>query len=264
MARSRKPSVSLRTFEPLCNYVKRSYAIHQIAQATIFGMELAIETDERLTHEKRRALAARDWRAVFPLMEWDGMVELSQTQAREGFSLVYEQATIGLVGALEVTISDFARLWLRDHPAARETEQVRQIVVPISEYENMSRDERAAYLRSELQVRLQSSRSGVRAKPGIEPHQRLLGATGLQVPVEPAMTRDIMEMCACRNQLVHHGGKVDRAFIELCPWLQARLGRRIRLSSEQWDRFFNSTEDYVEAVFYAAADAAGVDYAWEQ
>src|SRR5688500_6846188 len=122
----------------------------------------------------------------------------------------------------------------------------------------MSRGAKVDALLAELEKSLQSSGSGQKARPGVEPHQRLLGALDLAPVVPQKVGDEINELFAVRNQLLHHGGRIDAKFLQLCPQFRTPQRRRLTVNADTFYPYLSAASDYVDVVSTHASAIAGL------
>jgi hypothetical protein len=166
--------------------------------------------------------------------------QIAKAEAELGHPLLHAQAVILLWGGLEALLSDFLAQWLAKKPEARSLQAVQSLKVGFAEYEALASDDRAAYLLERLEEKLGSRRAG-----GIERFEVLFRTFGMGSPIDAQVARDLLELSAVRNLLVHRRGVVDARFRQQCPWVAWTQGSSMLLSHDDYHRYFDAVDLYV-------------------
>jgi hypothetical protein len=75
-----------------------------------------------------------------------------------------------------------------------------------------------------------------------------LDAIGFTGTISETLRRDLVEVYATRNVLVHNAGVADGKFLEACPWIGYVLGDEIKVTPEIYSRFCNAFCTYSASV----------------
>ena len=177
---------------------------------------------------------------------------LAQSEVDKGFATIFAQAIIVAWGALETAVRDFLVRWLATFPSARQSPAVSKIRIRFGDYEALSPGERMEYLLSELEREL-----GAPLQPGVGRFESLLSALSIGGPVDPVLRRDLLELAATRNVLVHRAGVADERFVALCPWLGLQAGAEVRVSQEQYHRHLGAVYRYAGVIVRRAKTVGG-------
>lgn len=247
-----------RTLQPLEDFGSALGELDLTLETSITGYGFLADQDEYFTNERWKEMIQRSGEHPLNFFHFDLAMEHASEQARRGFPILYAQAVIGLTSALEIAVRDFVYAWIRDHDAAWTTDAVSQLTIPLAQFARLNRPERAALLLDQLELRLRSSGSGQRARPGVEPHLRLLSAVGLTISPPVEVTAAINELVAIRNQLVHHAGRTTRRFLQLCPDFASKRQKVIRVNHLMWVTYYCAASDFVDLVEEAAISEAGI------
>jgi len=86
---------------------------------------------------------------------------------------------------------------------AQRTENVARIRVPVGEYERLDGEDRMRYL------------------------------LGIAPAVDDEIRRDLYELAAIRNAIVHRAKLADSRLLSLCPWLPYKDGDALNVSRDQ-------------------------------
>lgn len=187
----------------------------------------------------------------------DLAMEQTAEQAKKGFPLFLGMSAISIASILESTVHDFARRWLRDHRPSWEVDAVRRIELSATAFAAMSHADRSETLFNQLEQSLRGPSYGRTIRPGVEPHQRLLGVLGIAPELDGDVTAGINELVAVRNQLLHHGGRITPRFATLCPRL-AKRNTKVTVSHDMFALYISTTREYLERVLRAAATVANI------
>ena len=163
------------------------------------------------------------------------------------FPLLHSAATVLLWGALEAAFRDFIVRWLGKYPAARQAPELKRVRVSIAEYESLQGEDRMRYLAGILEKELAAT-----LRPGVGRFDCILKLFGIRPTVSEAIRRDLHEMAAVRNVIVHRAGVADERLVELCPWLQLAVGQHVKVSANDFERFVVAASEYAAAVILSS------------
>lgn len=168
-------------------------------------------------------------------------------QVATDYPLLHGSATVLLWGALEAAVRDFAVRVLERFPAIRTGESFRGFKIRVADYEALDTQDRMRFLLEMLE-----RETGAPLKPGIGRFDVILQALGVSPRISSAVRRDLAEMAATRNILVHRASIVDARFIALCPDLGLCVGDKIRVSGPQFHRYEAAVLEFMRDVVVAA------------
>lgn len=173
--------------------------------------------------------------------------EMAKEEVESDFPLLHNAAMVLLWGALEAAIRDFLIRWLTKYPIARQVPDLKKIRVHVVDYESLEGEDRMRYLLGVLEREFAAS-----LKPGVGRFDCLLKPFDISANIKDATRRDLNELAAIRNVIVHRAGIADKRLLELCPWLGLQEGQPVHVSSDSFFRLLNSTGEYVAAIIVSA------------
>lgn len=176
----------------------------------------------------------------FELAQAERNAKIALAEAEAGHPLLHAQAVVILWGGLEALLLDFLATWLINKPESRTLEPVKNLKIGFGEYEGLPPEDRAAYLLERLEDKLGSRRAG-----GVERFEALFRLFGMSSEVDERIVRDLLELSAIRNLLVHKRGIVDVRFRNQCPWTVWEVGSQIAVSYDDYRRYFDAVDLYV-------------------
>jgi hypothetical protein len=176
--------------------------------------------------------------------------DFAQREVSTGFPVLHAQAVIALWVLLEDLVRTFLATWLRNEPRAKEVDAVRKLKVSLTHYEAMDEEERCFYL-VELLERDAAPRHG------IERFECLLRLFALSGPFHEGPRRNLYELYHVRNLLVHRAGRVDRKFVNACPWLGLAPGQTYVVDHASCHRYQASTLEYITEIIYRVREHFG-------
>ena len=97
---------------------------------------------------------------------------------------------------------------------------------------------------------------GASLRPGAGRFDCLLKPFGIAPKIEDAERRDLNEMAAIRNVIVHRASIVDGRLLELCPWLGLREGQLVHVTHDTFNRFLGAASNYAAAIIESAQDVS--------
>jgi hypothetical protein len=163
------------------------------------------------------------------------------------FPLIHSAATVLLWGALEAAVRDFLVRWLVKYPDARKAPDLARIRVQVGDYEVLEGESRMRYLLNLLEREI-----GATLKPGAGRFDSLLKPFNIDPRLDDKLRRDLNEMAAVRNVIVHRAGIVDQRLLQLCPWLSYKLNDPIRVHRSDVIRYLESASNYAAALIESA------------
>jgi hypothetical protein len=64
--------------------------------------------------------------------------------------------------------------------------------------------------------------------------------------------RDLVELCAVRNVIVHRAGIVDKALRQQCPWFTSEVGEHIRVGQRRFQAYVAAASELAASIIVAA------------
>jgi len=174
------------------------------------------------------------------LDETNMLAEFAKTEVENQFPVLHAHTVIALWGSLETLVFDLATTWITNKPSVLKKEQFSKIKVSLSEYSNLRKAERIAFLVKEISRSLNAD-----FKLGVNKFETILETLDLSGPVEDEVKRTLFEMSQVRNVLVHRSGIVDRRFREACPCYPTKLGEKIQIDHKKYKRYMDAIEEYI-------------------
>lgn len=166
--------------------------------------------------------------------------ELAQSEIDNDFPLLHEQATVAMWGSLEALIRGFLASWLQNNPEAWRAEGLKKLKVRLGEYETLDPSVRCLWV-----VDLLDNEISGPLRTGVTRFECLLHQFGLDGSVDETQSRSLFELSQVRNAIVHNRGRADRRLIESCPWLDLKLGDKVRVSHQMWTGHSAAVAQYV-------------------
>jgi hypothetical protein len=172
----------------------------------------------------------------------------AQDQQEQGFPQLWAFAAIRLWGILEVALDDLAVGRLRSMSPETATQVVSGIRGPLLEFASASPDDQADILTAELKRETKAS-----LQRGLARFEVVLSALNLGGGAHESVRRTLLELQAVRNNLTHRSATIDKRLAAQCPWLDLRIGEKLRLTPRHFQRY------RVAASWYLAELARRVD-----
>lgn len=177
--------------------------------------------------------------------------DLAAREVASDMPLIHSSAAVLIWGALEAAFRDFLVRWLATYPSARLVPEFSNIRVRLTEYESFSGEDKMRYLVGILERELAAA-----LKPGVGRFECLLKPFGIHPNITPEQRRDISELAAVRNVIVHRAGIADTRFLELCPWLNQKLETPVVVGRETFLRYVDATSKYAASLIESARSAS--------
>ena len=90
--------------------------------------------------------------------------------------------------------------------------------------------------------------TGFGPNQGVDGFERVLGCIGLSGEVDQEIKKVLWEMNHVRNVIVHRNSLADRRLIEACPWLDLKIGDKVRVSHKDLGRYQEALGEYLIAI----------------
>ncbi len=161
--------------------------------------------------------------------------EFAQIEVDNDFPLLHEQATVALWASLEALVRSFVAAWIDNNHEAMSAQEIQNIKVKIGEYESLSKDEKSLWIVDQLD----RSVSGA-LKYGINRFESLLKPFGLDGEFDSDHTKTLFELSQIRNLIVHRSGICDSKALSACPWIDEKIGERVKIPYARWSEYNNS------------------------
>ena len=176
---------------------------------------------------------------------------LARAEVAADLPILHSAAAVLIWGALEAAFRDFLVRWLARHPESLTVPELKSIRVRVAEYESFQGEDRMRFLVGVLERELAAT-----LKPGAGRFACLLKPFGIVPIASEDVRRDLSELAAVRNVIVHRAGIADARILELCPWLGLKLGDAVAVNHIAFERFARAASEYAAAIVISATAAA--------
>lgn len=171
---------------------------------------------------------------------------LALAEIKSDMPLLHGAAVVLIWGSLEAAIRDFLVRWMARNPSARLVPELRNVRVRVAEYESFDGEDRMRYLVSVLEREL-----GASLKPGAGRFDCLLQVFGFRPQISDEQRRNLNELAAVRNVIVHRAGIADDRLLTLCPWLPAKVGDVVLVDGAAFGRYVHAASEYAAEILHA-------------
>jgi hypothetical protein len=168
---------------------------------------------------------------------------MAKSECHEGFPILHSHALISIWGALEVLIDDLVLSILLNVPNVLNEAIFAKVKIPLAKFETLERNERMTLLVDELKRELKTA-----FKPAVVGFEVVLGQFGLSGQLDDNLKRTLMEMQQIRNVLVHRSGIFDEKASRTCPWMDWKIGKKVKLSGSQINIYVESVIQYMTII----------------
>ncbi len=179
---------------------------------------------------------------------------LAKEEIDSGFPFFHNQAVLILYSQLEGAIKRFIIDFFSIEGVLSSIDKLKKIKIPLTEYYNLNEIEKMDFLFQQYE-----KNESIGLQYGVTRFEALLKPIGFSGEVKENISKDIFELSQIRNNLLHRGGVADKYFIDSCPWLDYKVGDKIRLNSVQYERYFNSVMKYLVQIVIRLGEKRGVD-----
>ncbi len=156
--------------------------------------------------------------------------------------------TASLWNMLDVTLTDVIAVLLASHPDTLKHRTFRRIKLGISDFEYLTRVQRMRKVVGELKKALRDASQ--QSHCGVAVYEEIFALLGVKDSSDCAQYRkQLTELKAIRNIVVHNMSFVDDQFTEQCPWIQAKPGSEYKVTSSQYKELSNAVSGYIASTY---------------
>lgn len=184
--------------------------------------ETAVDPHEKQDYNRRLARAEKE-------------AALARKEVDSDFQLLHAQAVVSIWSALESLMKDLLVAWLVNQPAAWDPDPVARIRIPLAAFQRLLPEERASFVVETLE-----RDAGAALKQGVGRFDAVLSLFGIPVVLEDKDRRVVLEMSQVRHCLAHRSGVADKRLLDGCPWLELKIGDRVRISHGDFHRYHHA------------------------
>ena len=211
-------------------------------------LELVWVTDSSLRHMNGAARLTEVLRkSPESVKEMQRLEDMASKEVAADLPLLHSAASVLVWGALEAAFRDFLVRWLVTYPSARLVPEFNNVRVRVTEYESFEGEDKMRYLVGILERELAAT-----LKPGTGRFECLLKPFGIRPQATEEQRRNLSELAAVRNVIVHRAGVADARLLQLCPWLQLKLGDPVVVGREAFLRYVEATDSYAASLIESA------------
>jgi hypothetical protein len=169
--------------------------------------------------------------------------DLAMAEVRTDFPVLHSAGTVLIWGVLEAAIRDFVIRWFVKRPIDLQILEIARIRVQVGQYELLRAEDRMRYLVNILERDL-----GAAVKPGPGRFECLLHPLDIVPTISEEQRRDLVELAAIRNVIVHRAGMTDSRLLEICPWVALKEREPVAISGDDFRRYATAAGHYAAAV----------------
>ncbi len=97
-------------------------------------------------------------------------------------------------------------------------------------------------------------------RQGVDGFEVFLGYVGLSGTVAPDIKKTVWEVSHIRNAIVHRASIADRKLVQSCPWLNYKIGERVKIPHEVLAKYVHTLTEYLIIVLKRLCVKYDVDY----
>lgn len=240
----KKPSGPHWATVPFRNFIDDTHRLQHVVQLSARGISMLCARPKIL-----EALVA--YKEDFPdlgdvknqLEDAQQEAELAKHEVATDFPILHAWAVVALWAHLEALVRNFLSVWLKNQPLARQCDPIQRLRIRLGDYEAIANSYKSLYI-----IELLEKELGVGLRNGVQHFEALLEPFGLSGPVPKPIADVLYELGQVRNLIAHNAGKVDRRFNEACPWLKAKIGSSLNVSSQRAVVYFRATILYATLI----------------
>ncbi len=182
-----------------------------------------------------------------PIVRREDADERAESQARwakaeekKEFPYLHGLLCIRIWAILDGVVDDLVALMLAEPTQCPGQEVVGRIKVPLVDFTAASAEQKSAIALQEYKRLLSAP-----LKPGLGRFETMLAPLGLGGAVDDLVRRTLLECSQARHVLVHRGGISDQRLVELCPWMNLKVGDPVEINHQQSTSFQVAADCYI-------------------
>lgn len=179
---------------------------------------------------------------------------LAKSEIKLGFPVLHGWAVVALWAHLESLIRVFVASWLKHRKTSWQVEPIQRLKIKIGEFVSIPKEQQHTFVAELLERDL-----GAKFRSGVTRFEALLDPFGLSGDLPNIISDTIYEFGQVRNLIAHRASKVDRQFVQACPWLDVRVGTNFHISQDMLGRYFFAAEHYVTLLIYRVQEKYGMN-----
>lgn len=182
------------------------------------------------------------------------MAKLARKEVEGNFPLLHAQNLVTIWSLMEALIRTFVSEWIAHYPKSISTPSFGKIKVNLVDYNCIPDDEKPLYIVEQLEREL-----GAGLRKGINRFESILKPFGFSGEVSKETRKYIFELGQIRNAIVHRAGHADRTLVDSCPWLNLKIGQKIKVSKDIYIRCYGAAHAYIIQIISRIGEKYGKD-----
>jgi hypothetical protein len=235
----REPLSSSLEYIQQCSAVMHStmHGFNMIENAR--GLHEALDNFDRESGDWEKNLEERLSRDKF----YKEILKFVHKEKVSGYFIVISQSTLALWVELEAAITDTVISIMKNNAKILLEEPFSQVKFSYGAFVNLDEQQLRYLVLSQVE-----NRQEIRNAQGVDWLEKLLAVVGLSGPVPKRLKKDILELQAIRNLIVHRRGITDPTFRRVCAWRRDKVGTPVKLTQRHYQRYEAATMKYVLSV----------------
>ncbi len=164
-------------------------------------------------------------------------------QSAQGIPYLYDLAVVRLWGTLAACIDDVVAAALQNPESCKDNKLLARLKGPLISFRSASPVEQAEYLAETLRRELNAS-----LKVGVGRFEDILDPIGMAGAVDEVIRKLLLELSQVRNVVVHKRGRVDKRYLESCPWSSQNIGDQVATNAESFDLYYHAAHWYLNTL----------------
>lgn len=170
----------------------------------------------------------------------------ASVQISDNFNQNYSLGAVLLWGAVEVLICDVLKQIIKDYPNLLEKQSIRKIKISLSDFMELSDDERRHYIVRELMTEHCVGYGSKR-------YESLLNIFDIKIKIGVRNQKSLYELQNVRNVIVHHRGIGDSTLIKRCGTKKYKIGKRVKIRNHDFNRYLKAVVAYATSLIEGIA-----------
>lgn len=179
---------------------------------------------------------------------------LAASEENSDFSTLHGFGVVALWSWLESFVLDLVILWIAKRPSSFYNTASPKIKLNAVDLLQLKGIDKAKFIVEALD---RETSGPMRA--GFGRFEQLLKTIGFEIQLDEAHKRDLYEFQKVRNCLAHRNGIADAKFKSECPWLNAKVGKPLRVSRHMMQKYSDASGHLLLKCLICAGTKFGVD-----
>lgn len=181
------------------------------------------------------------------------IAQVAKVEIDNGFPFLFSQGTLMLYSYLEGAIKRFITTYFKNN-SINDIKEFNSVKISLGDFLNLDENEKYEYIFQQYEKSV-----AIGIQYGVTRFETLLFPIGFGGPVDEETSKSIFELSQLRNNILHRGAIADRFLIKNCPWLNYKLGDRVNVNKDSYNKYFKAISSYLVLIAIRLGEKRGKD-----